>query len=85
MIELRPEDLRKNHIEILHKYIALFEEYLQNQPSYLEHDNFDDYREAVRKYNEISPKKYDATGTLIELENIENKNDEPLPWEVKWD
>ncbi len=74
-INLRPEDLRKNYIDVLQKYMGLFEEYLENCPEFIEVDNFPDYREAVRKYNEISPNKYDARGTFHKLDDIENQKE----------
>ena len=87
MIELRPEDLRKKCIKALHNYIALFEEYLENAPDEIEVDNFPDYREAVTEYNKLAAKKYDATGALIKLEDIENKStiDKNNPYTPKGD
>ena len=73
MIGLRAEDLRKSHIELLNKFMGLFEEYLENCPEGIEHDNFPDYNEAVKEYNSLSKIKYDATGTLHKLENLKNK------------
>jgi len=66
----------EDHKKALHEFICLFEQIINDYPEALCSDNFDNYKEAVREYNKIADKRYNAHSTLVQIEELENIDDE---------